>query len=205
MSGWMIWLRSSWTLSSNQRRNSWASCWELPLNWRALFDTTFCSRQHDKQTGFVFFIICTKKQMWICAASATSVLWHCLIMKYSAHETRRTISVNLKRSVELKYGKGTFEARTWAEASLWTVSWWRWQQCVLYRHSWQLWSHLYSHWLSNVKDMRGQSAVCPQNLSSGTILIFEVLQGQLEHSASRDSVAPPQRSSFTKVAWMNVN
>ena len=32
MSGWTMWLRSSWTLSSNQRRNSWASCWELPLN-----------------------------------------------------------------------------------------------------------------------------------------------------------------------------
>lgn len=64
MSGWAMWLRSSWTLSSNQSRNSWASCWEFPLNWSALLDTTFC-RAKDKQVTspkalfFFFSLRCT--------------------------------------------------------------------------------------------------------------------------------------------------
>ena len=37
-------LRSSWTRSRSQRRNSWASCWLLPLNWLACFSTSDLNR-----------------------------------------------------------------------------------------------------------------------------------------------------------------
>lgn len=112
MSGWAMWLRSSWTLSSNQSRNSWASCWEFPLNWRALLDTTFC-RTKDKQVkspkAAYFLLQCTDYRS--CPPGPTPPTTTTTFMKYSAGLTRMTVISTIGKVSKAGWGEREAEAR----------------------------------------------------------------------------------------------
>lgn len=148
--------------------------------------------QHTGQTSYVLSGLLLNQKLFLqCIEYHFFYRHHWLLIKYSARLTRMMMI-----STFLKVGRGAGDGETQAwrgflkpghrlkidSLTSLTISYWRWQQCVLYRAtqagSYKVTSTGYqmSH---KVKDMRGLCTVCLPSSSHGTFfLISKALPSQ---------------------------